>query len=231
MKRYLDIPLIAFVLVMIAAAAITSHGTFVFYSYILDTNLAYAATVVTTAGIPLLELAAVLDLKSRLRYITGMVILLGMEVLAQYFQGQSTFVMRIQEQFPNAKDIDVVWIAQQPWGRILPVLYLAILSLVVVYFGYAASIRIRELRTQSPQTIPILKPIVAPESAGESTEPIKTPRRKMFSAPRQNGKGNKRERVELLLQQEPQLSTASIAEQAGVTPQYVRKLRAEVRAV
>ena len=58
---YFDYPLFFFVGIMVAAASITSHGTYVFYSYILPYELAIAATIVLTAGIPLLELASVLD--------------------------------------------------------------------------------------------------------------------------------------------------------------------------
>ncbi|HEY1015603.1 MAG TPA: hypothetical protein VGE07_23035 [Herpetosiphonaceae bacterium] len=146
LRPYLDGSLIAFVVVMVAAAAITSHGTFVFYAYILPVPLAVAATIVLTAGIPLLELAAVLDKASRPRYIAGMIVLLAMEGIAQYFQGQAIFVQAVRRQFPEAKGIDVATFAQQPWGRVLPLLYLAALSGVVVYFGYAASARIRTIR-------------------------------------------------------------------------------------
>jgi hypothetical protein len=143
---YLDGSLIAFVVVMVAAAAITSHGTFVFYAYILPIPLAVAATIVLTTGIPLLELAAVLDKASRPRYIAGMIVLLAMEGIAQYFQGQAIFVQAVRRQFPEMNGIDVATFAQQSWGRVLPLLYLAALSGIVVYFGYAASARIRAIR-------------------------------------------------------------------------------------
>lgn len=148
---YADMPLIAFVIVMVAAAAITSHGTYVFYSYILSSFLAYSATVVLTAGIPLLELAAVLDKANRPRYIAGMLVLLAMEGMAQYFQGQAIFVRAVKTQFPDAAGIDLATFAAQPWGRVLPLLYLAALSGIVVYFGYAASARIRDLRAGATQ--------------------------------------------------------------------------------
>lgn len=146
LRPYLDGSLIAFVVVMVAAAAITSHGTFVFYSYILPIPLAVAATIVLTTGIPLLELAAVLDKASRVRYIAGMIVLLAMEGIAQYFQGQAIFVQAVRRQFPEMNGIDVATFAQQPWGRLLPLLYLAALSGIVVYFGYATSARIRDIR-------------------------------------------------------------------------------------
>jgi hypothetical protein len=146
---YWDAPLGAFVLVMLAAAAITSHGTFVFYSYILPFELAIAATVVLTVGIPLLELAAVLDRGSRLYYVTGMVVLLLMEAAAQYLQGQAHFADRVRAQFPDPSGVDLATFASHPAGRLLPILYLAILSAVVVYFGYAASARVRDLRASA----------------------------------------------------------------------------------
>jgi hypothetical protein len=146
---YWDAPLAAFVLVMVAAATITSHGTYVFYRYILPAELALAATLVLTLGIPLLELAAVLDRPQRGRYVTGMVVLLVMEAAAQYLQGQAHFVTRVLAQFPSPDGVDLAWFAQLPWGRLLPILYLALLSIVVVYFGYAASARIRDLRVNA----------------------------------------------------------------------------------
>lgn len=151
MRRYLDAPLIAFVLVMVAAASITSHGTWVFYSYILPSELATAATVVLTAGIPLLILASVLDPVNRPRYLVGELVLLTMEALAQYYQGQAIFVAMVARQFPQATGIDLATFAKQPEGRILPILYLATLSAVVVYFGYAASARIRDLRARTAE--------------------------------------------------------------------------------
>jgi len=125
LRSYLDGSLIAFVVVMVAAAAITSHGTFVFYSYILPIPLAVAASIVLTTGIPLLVLAAVLDKASRVRYIVGMIVLLAMEGIAQYFQCQAIFVQAVRRQFPEMNGIDVATFAQQPWGRLLPLLYLA----------------------------------------------------------------------------------------------------------
>lgn len=144
---YADWPLFAFTVVMVAAATITSHGTFVFYNYILSDTGAYAATIVLTAGIPLLELAAILDKVNRARYLGGMLFLLFMEGLAQYYQGQAVFVPSVVKQFPNPAGIDLATFAAQPWGRVLPGLYLAALSGVVVYFGHAVGARVVYLRT------------------------------------------------------------------------------------
>lgn len=164
---YLDVPLGAFVLVMVAAAAITSHGTFVFYCYILPVELAAAATVVLTVGIPLLELAAVLDKANRGYYVGGMVVLLIMEGLAQYLQGQAIYVDRVRAQFPNPAGIDLAMLASHPAGRILPILYLAILSLVVVYFGYAASARVRDLRANRASKVADMSELASVRSSYE----------------------------------------------------------------
>lgn len=150
---YLDWPLAAFVTVMVAAATITSHGTFVFYDYILSDAGAYAATIVLTIGIPLLQLAGILDKKYWWRYIGGMVFLLFLEGLAQYYQGQAVFVPSIVKQFPNPLGIDLATFAAQPEGRLLPALYLAALSGVVVYFGHAVGIRVRDLREAAGLTV------------------------------------------------------------------------------
>lgn len=147
-RFYFDLPLIAFTTVMLAAVSITSHGTYLFYSLFLDWRLAGAATIVLTGGIPLLELAAVLDQRNRTRYLIGMILLLAIEGLAQYLNAQAWFSGNVAKQFPNPVGIDLATFAAKPEGRILPILFLAALPFVVVYFGYAASIRIRDLRSE-----------------------------------------------------------------------------------
>lgn len=52
--------------------------------------------------------------------------------------------------------------------------------------------------------------------------------RKMISAPGQTGK---KVQVVELLKQEPALETSEIAREVGVSPQYVRKLRSEVKTI
>lgn len=155
MRKYFDAPLIIFIIIMISAASITSHGTYIFYRYFMDRDLAIAATVVITSGIPLLELAAVLNERGRIRYIAGMIWLLLMEGLAQYFSGQAVFAKRVASQFPNATGIDIATLAAQPWGRLLPIVYLASLSAIVVYFGYAASRRVADLRGVATEVKPV----------------------------------------------------------------------------
>lgn len=150
MKKYIDAPLIIFIIIMVSAASITSHGTYIFYRYFMDQELAIAATVVITSGIPLLELAAVLNERGRVRYIAGMIWLLLMEGLAQYFSGQAVFASRVAVQFPDATGVDLATLAAQPYGRLLPIIYLASLSAIVVYFGYAASRRVADLRGLQP---------------------------------------------------------------------------------
>lgn len=146
---YLDLPLGVFVGLMLSAAAITSHGTWAFYSLILPPALALAATIVLTAGIPAMELAAVLDRKGRWRHILVMLGLLSLEAFAQYLQAQTTFKTLITERFPNPAGIDLATFAAEPRGRWLPIAFLAALSIFVVATGYAASARIRDLRAQA----------------------------------------------------------------------------------
>src|SRR5581483_865909 len=146
MRYVRDPALVAFTFILCCAASITAHGTYVFYSFILDGWLPYFATAVLTLGIPLLELAAVLDKENRARYVAGMVWLLAMEGIAQYWQGQAFFTTRVLAHFQDASGVDLVTFARHPAGRLLPIIYLAALSAVVVYFGYAASARYRALR-------------------------------------------------------------------------------------
>jgi hypothetical protein len=154
-RRYFDGPLIGFTALMVAAAIITSHGTFVFYTYILPGYYPYAATALLTVGIPFLELAATLTTKLRWRlfFILGLLVLVSMEAMAQYFQAQAVFVPAISKAFPSASGVDVATFAKEPAGRILPIGYVTILSGLVVYFGFAASMRVRQLSQQpAPET-------------------------------------------------------------------------------
>jgi hypothetical protein len=150
---YWDAQLFAYLLPLLGAQLITAHGSYTFYSYLLPVPLAIAATVVLAVGVPLLEFAAVLIPGGRWGYLGGMLFLLFLEGLAQYFQGQAWFLQRIEQQFPNAQGVDLVTFAHEPRGRLLPILYLAALSLVVVGFGFAAARRIRELRSAHPRAI------------------------------------------------------------------------------
>lgn len=148
---YIDLPLFVFIILMCASAYITAHGTLAFYRYILPEDQARAAVIVLTGSIPFLELAAVLDKKGRPRYIIGLIILLAIETLAQYYQGQSQFYRNVMRQFAGMAGVDLATFAAEPYGRILPIIYLAMLPLIVVFFGYAASVRVRDLRINNTE--------------------------------------------------------------------------------
>lgn len=143
---YWDAQLAAFLLPLLAAQGITAHGTYTFYSYLLPWYLAALGTVVLALGVPLLEFAGVLSSgRARWGFWGGMLFLLTLEGLAQYFQGQAEFLARIQAQFRGRQGVDLLTFAQQPAGRSLAVGYLAALSLVVAGFGWAAARRVKAL--------------------------------------------------------------------------------------
>ena len=64
---------------------------------------------------------------------------------------------------------------RQPIGRVLPIVYLATLSGVVVYFGYAASMRIRELRGAQGVAATITIDLVQPTTPQVAPQPIEQP--------------------------------------------------------
>lgn len=151
MKRlpsYLDPWLIAFLALMIAASIIAAHGAYIFFSYLLDWWVAALATAVTAAGIPALDAAGTLEQKRgrAALYWLGAFVFLGMETLANYFSGQAVFLANVLQAFAGKSGADLVWLAQQPAGRVLVVIYLAMPSLIVAYFAYAAASRWRSIR-------------------------------------------------------------------------------------
>jgi hypothetical protein len=137
----------AFLVLMLAGALLTSHGTLTFYEYLLPQPYPWAAVVVMTGGIMLFGVAGVLDRRNRRTYLAAMSALLIIELLAQYLQGQANLMPNIRRAFPgNQSDIDLVSIATNPVGRILlPSVYLAAFSLIVVGFEIAFSSRVRTL--------------------------------------------------------------------------------------
>lgn len=150
MKRpsYFDAWLIAFLALMIAASIIAAHGAYVFFCYLLDPPIAALATAVTAAGIPALDAAGTLEPKRgrAALYWLGAFVFLGMETLANYFSGQAVFLANVLQAFAGKSGADLVWLAQQPAGRVLVVIYLAMPSLIVAYFAYAAASRWRSIR-------------------------------------------------------------------------------------
>lgn len=145
---YFNAWLIAFLALMIAASIIAAHGAFIFFSYLLDPWVAALATAVTAAGIPALDAAGTLEQKRgrAALYWLGALVFLGMETLANYFSGQAVFLANVLEAFAGKSGADLVWLAQQPAGRVLVVIYLAMPSLIVAYFAYAAASRWRTIR-------------------------------------------------------------------------------------
>lgn len=151
MKRppsYVDAWLITFLVLMAVASIIAAHGAYIFFSYLLDWWVAALATAVTAAGIPALDAAGTLEQKRgrAALYWLGALVFLGMETLANYFSGQAVFLANVLQAFAGKSGADLVWLAQQPAGRVLVVIYLAMPSLIVAYFAYAAASRWRFIR-------------------------------------------------------------------------------------
>lgn len=145
---YFDPWLVAFLALMIAASVIAAHGAFIFFSYLLDWWVAALATAVTAVGIPALDAAGTLEARRgrAALYWLGALVFLAMETLANYFSGQAVFLANVLEAFAGKEGADLVWLAQQPAGRALVVIYLAMPSLIVAYFAYAAASRWRVIR-------------------------------------------------------------------------------------
>lgn len=149
---WLDAMLSMYLLIMLAALAITAHGTKTFYGFILPALLAYAATIVLSLGIPVLEYAAITAPKGEKKpFVIGVVFLVGLETLAQYYQAQASFTAQIRAQFSDPAGIDLATFAMQSRGRLLPLLFLSALPLVVLGAGYTATHRWLELCAARPQ--------------------------------------------------------------------------------
>lgn len=142
---YFDAWLVAFLALMVAASVIAAHGAYIFFSYLLDWWVAALATAVTAVGIPALDAAGTLEPRRgrAALYWLGALVFLAMETLANYFSGQAVFLANVLEAFAGKDGADLVWLAQQPAGRVLVVIYLAMPSLIVAYFAYAAASRWR----------------------------------------------------------------------------------------
>jgi hypothetical protein len=145
---YADPWLAVFLALMTAASIIAAHGAYVFFTYLLDPWVAALATAVTAVGIPALDAAGTLEgRRSRaVLYWVGAFTFLGMETLANYFSGQAVFLANVLRAFAGKEGADLVWLAQEPAGRVLVVIYLAMPSLIVAYFAYAAASRWRMIR-------------------------------------------------------------------------------------
>lgn len=148
LPSYLDPWLGAFLALMIAASIIAAHGAYIFFRYLLDPPIAALATTVTAVGIPALDAAGTLEPRRgrAVLYWLGAFVFLAMETLANYFSGQAVFLANVLTAFAGKDGADLVWLAQQPVGRVLVVIYLAMPSLIVAYFAYAAASRWRQIR-------------------------------------------------------------------------------------
>lgn len=149
--HYVDPLLFCFGIVIAAAIAITSHGTYAFYHFFLEDYLALAATVVIGVGMPMFEAGAIIsdNKRDRVYFIVGLVLFSVLEATAQYWFGQSMFRSKVAEYFAGKSGVDLVSLSQdQFWGRALPIAYLAAISLIVLLLGYGFGNRFKQVRKQ-----------------------------------------------------------------------------------
>lgn len=146
MRRHLDLWTVGFLAVMLAALTLTSVGTFEFFSFILPAGLAFAATVVLAAGIPLLKFAAVFDARRAGRYGLIMWAFLAVELLAQYFKAQASFAPKVAAAREIAASDLAAAAANGYASRVLAFVFLASLPFVVVAMCQAAADRLARRR-------------------------------------------------------------------------------------
>lgn len=123
----------AYTLIALAALALTSVATYIFFGYLLAWPLALAATVVLAAGIPVLKWAVRFETRpGRARVLwVALGAFLGIELLAQYFKGQAAFAPAVAAAGVGGSDLARA--ARDPlWSRVLATVFLASLPLVVV---------------------------------------------------------------------------------------------------
>jgi hypothetical protein len=105
---------------------------------------------VVALGIIGLDAAATLDRHGwrRAAYLSGMVLFLLMETLANYFAAQATFVGKVVEKMKDTPGSDLARIVlHEPfWSRMLVVLFLSLASLAVAAFTFAAANRVGQIR-------------------------------------------------------------------------------------
>lgn len=147
--RYLDGWLILFMALAALASLIASHGSRVFFGYLVDAWLAWVFTAVLAIGIVGLDAAATLEpiWWKRWMYLAGMLLFLAMETLGNYFAGQAVFVARVRAALAGSPDSDLLTIATTSPGasRGLVVLFLALASVAVAFFTFAAATRAKQL--------------------------------------------------------------------------------------
>jgi len=158
MKRYvLDPRLVLFATLAAGASVIAAHGSWIFFGYLVDPNLAAVFVAVVAIGIIGLDAAATLDRRpaQRAAYLGGMGLFLVMETLANYFAAQSTFVANVLEKIAPDSDLAAIARGEPFWSRVLVVVFLSLASLAVAAFTFAAASRVAQIRAadQRDQTI------------------------------------------------------------------------------
>lgn len=151
-KLTFDPWLTGYIAVMLAALSLTSVGTFEFFKFILPGELAFAATIVLAAGIPLLKLGSQFDNAKKDGYLIWLVLFLGVELLAQYFKAQASFSKKVGAEAALAGSDLAAAAADGSASRILAFLFLASLPFVVVAMcGLAADrwVAVRSRRARS----------------------------------------------------------------------------------
>lgn len=151
MRRYADPRLLLFIVLAALASVISAHGAWVFFGYLVAPELAAVFTAVLALGIVGLDAAATLEThpSKRAAYIGGMVLFLVMEVLANYFAGQASFVSKVQKALAaSAPGADLLTITALYPGltRALVVLFLSLASIAVAAFVFAAANRVAQIR-------------------------------------------------------------------------------------
>src|SRR5688500_16469671 len=98
MIYFRDLRLWLFALLALLASIISAHGAWVFFGYLVDSWLAAIFTAVIALGIVGLDAAATVERHRgrRAAYVGGMSLFLAMEVLANYFAGQASFVLKVR---------------------------------------------------------------------------------------------------------------------------------------
>lgn len=156
MRRYLDVWLCLFVVLAALASVIAAHGSRVFFGYLVDWWLAWVFTAVLALGIVGLDAAATLEAAwwKRWMYLGGMLLFLAMETLGNYFAGQAVFVARVRAALAASPESDLLRIAAGDGllTRGLVVLFLALASVAVAFFTFAAATRAKHLAAAQHKT-------------------------------------------------------------------------------
>jgi hypothetical protein len=154
-----DLRLWLFTLLALLASIISAHGAWVFFGYLVEPWLAGIFTAVVALGIIGLDAAATVERHRwrRAAYIGGMSLFLAMEVLANYFTGQASFVAKVRAALADSPGADLLTVTTNyPWAtRGLVVLFLSLASIAVAAFVFAAASRVQLLtRSQLLRVLP-----------------------------------------------------------------------------